>query len=186
MSLWGQPTSEVDEDLRFSEFTSINWNTQRTGFANGGNMDFRFRKSIKILPGLKINLTHKGISSASIGKPGASLNIGKKAPEPAWAFPEQDFLIPSIIPIQTGRIPHRIPLSNHLHWITQVCRHPDQLSGSGSRLGCCVLLLEQSFFRGFTMMFDFYHGIIWNVSSRPEETLKLMLSTILVRCSTYF
>nr|MBP8064092.1 DUF4236 domain-containing protein [Acinetobacter sp.] len=41
-------------------------------------MGFRFRKSIKILPGLKINLTHKGISSASIGKPGASLNIGKK------------------------------------------------------------------------------------------------------------
>jgi len=41
-------------------------------------MGFRFRKSIKILPRLKINLTHKGISSASIGTPGASLNIGKK------------------------------------------------------------------------------------------------------------
>ncbi|NHC03346.1 DUF4236 domain-containing protein [Acinetobacter sp. 187] len=41
-------------------------------------MGFRFRKSIKILLGLKINLTHKGISSASVGKPGASLNIGKK------------------------------------------------------------------------------------------------------------
>ena len=41
-------------------------------------MGFRFRKSIKILPGLKLNLTHKGITSASIGKPGASLNIGKK------------------------------------------------------------------------------------------------------------
>lgn len=40
-------------------------------------MGFRFRKSIKLLPGLKINLTHKGISSATIGKPGASLNIGK-------------------------------------------------------------------------------------------------------------
>ena len=41
-------------------------------------MGFRFRKSIKLFPGFKINLTHKGISSASIGKPGASLNIGKK------------------------------------------------------------------------------------------------------------
>ncbi|MEG2267652.1 MAG: DUF4236 domain-containing protein, partial [Acinetobacter sp.] len=29
-------------------------------------MGFRFRKSIKILPGLKLNLTHKGITSASI------------------------------------------------------------------------------------------------------------------------
>ena len=41
-------------------------------------MGFRFRKSIKLFPGFKINLTHKGISSASIGKPGASVNIGKK------------------------------------------------------------------------------------------------------------
>ncbi|WP_180159680.1 DUF4236 domain-containing protein, partial [Acinetobacter sp. YH12047] len=30
-------------------------------------MGFRFRKSIKLFPGFKINLTHKGISSASIG-----------------------------------------------------------------------------------------------------------------------
>ncbi len=41
-------------------------------------MGFRFRKSIKLFPGFKINLTHKGISSASIGKPVASLNFGKK------------------------------------------------------------------------------------------------------------
>ncbi|QOW47648.1 MULTISPECIES: DUF4236 domain-containing protein [Acinetobacter] len=41
-------------------------------------MGFRFRKRIKILPGVELNLTHKGISSASIGKKGASLNIGKK------------------------------------------------------------------------------------------------------------
>nr|WP_171264973.1 DUF4236 domain-containing protein [Acinetobacter pittii] len=50
-------------------------------------MDFRFRKSIKILPGLKINLTHKGISSASIGKPGASLNIGKKRTRTSVGIP---------------------------------------------------------------------------------------------------
>ena len=50
-------------------------------------MGFRFRKSIKILPGLKINLTHKGISSASIGKPGASLNIGKKGARTSVGIP---------------------------------------------------------------------------------------------------
>ena len=87
MSLWGQSISDGDENLRFSGFTSINWNTQRTGFANGGNMGFRFRKSIKLLPGLKINLTHKGISSASIGKPGASLNIGKKGTRTSVGIP---------------------------------------------------------------------------------------------------
>ncbi len=50
-------------------------------------MGFRFRKSIKILPGLKINLTHKGISSASIGKPGASVNIGKKGTRTSIGIP---------------------------------------------------------------------------------------------------
>ena len=43
--------------------------------------------SIKLLPGLKINLTHKGISSASIGKPGASLNIGKKGTRTSVGIP---------------------------------------------------------------------------------------------------
>lgn len=38
-------------------------------------MGFRFRKSIKILPGVKINLSKKGISSVSIGRPGATVNI---------------------------------------------------------------------------------------------------------------
>jgi hypothetical protein len=38
----------------------------------------RFRKSIKILPGLKLNITQNGISSVSIGKRGATLNVGGK------------------------------------------------------------------------------------------------------------
>jgi hypothetical protein len=40
-------------------------------------MPLRFRKSFKILPGLKINLSKSGIST-SIGGKGASLNIGKR------------------------------------------------------------------------------------------------------------
>ena len=50
-------------------------------------MGFRFRKSIKLFPGFKINLTHKGISSASIGKPGASVNIGKKGTRTSVGIP---------------------------------------------------------------------------------------------------
>ncbi len=41
-------------------------------------MGFRFRKSIKIAPGIRINLTKKGVSSVSIGKRGATVNVGKK------------------------------------------------------------------------------------------------------------
>ena len=41
-------------------------------------MGFKFRKSIKLLPGVKLNLGKKGISSISIGKKGATINISKK------------------------------------------------------------------------------------------------------------
>jgi hypothetical protein len=50
-------------------------------------MGFRFRKSIKLFPGFKINLTHKGISSTTLGKPGASVNIGKKGTRTSVGIP---------------------------------------------------------------------------------------------------
>jgi hypothetical protein len=40
-------------------------------------MAFRFRKSFKILPGVRLNVGSKGISSVSIGKRGASVSVGK-------------------------------------------------------------------------------------------------------------
>jgi len=40
-------------------------------------MGFKFRKSIKIIPGVKLNVGKKGISSISVGKKGATLNINK-------------------------------------------------------------------------------------------------------------
>lgn len=50
-------------------------------------MGFKFRKSIKILPGVKVNITNKGINSASIGKQGASINIGKKGVRTSLGIP---------------------------------------------------------------------------------------------------
>lgn len=41
-------------------------------------MGFRFRKSIKLAPGVRINLTKQGVSSVSVGKRGAMVNVGKK------------------------------------------------------------------------------------------------------------
>ena len=40
-------------------------------------MGFRFRKSVKILPGVRVNISKKGVSSVSVGKRGASINVGK-------------------------------------------------------------------------------------------------------------
>ncbi|RYY79549.1 MAG: DUF4236 domain-containing protein [Moraxellaceae bacterium] len=41
-------------------------------------MGFRFRKSIKILPGVKVNITQKGVSSVSVGGKGLTVNQGKR------------------------------------------------------------------------------------------------------------
>ena len=40
-------------------------------------MGFRFRKIIKLAPGIRLNLSKSGIS-ASFGKQGASVNVGKQ------------------------------------------------------------------------------------------------------------
>jgi hypothetical protein len=40
-------------------------------------LGFRFRKSIKILPGLRVNLSKSGVST-SLGIPGATVNVGRR------------------------------------------------------------------------------------------------------------
>ena len=50
-------------------------------------MAFRFRKSIKILPGVRVNLSQKGISSVSIGKRGATVNINDKGTKITLGIP---------------------------------------------------------------------------------------------------
>ena len=40
-------------------------------------MGFRFRKSIRIAPGIRLNLSKSGVST-SIGRPGATINIGER------------------------------------------------------------------------------------------------------------
>lgn len=40
-------------------------------------MGFRFRRSIKILPGVRVNIGKKGVSSVSVGKKGATITTGK-------------------------------------------------------------------------------------------------------------
>lgn len=50
-------------------------------------MGFRFRKSFKVLPGVRVNVTKKGISSVSVGKPGASVNIGKRGTRASVGLP---------------------------------------------------------------------------------------------------
>ena len=41
-------------------------------------MALRFNRRIKIAPGIKVNVGLKGVSSATVGRRGASVNLGKK------------------------------------------------------------------------------------------------------------
>ncbi|MBZ9798759.1 DUF4236 domain-containing protein [Mesorhizobium sp. ES1-4] len=40
-------------------------------------MGFRYRKSLRLIPGVRLNVTGKGLSSASFGRPGSTLNMGR-------------------------------------------------------------------------------------------------------------
>lgn len=50
-------------------------------------MGFRFRKGVRIAPGLRLNITKQGISSLSIGGRGISYNIGKKGTRATGGMP---------------------------------------------------------------------------------------------------
>jgi len=41
-------------------------------------MGWRFRRSFRIIPGLRLNISKRGLSSLSIGGPGATLNVGRR------------------------------------------------------------------------------------------------------------
>jgi hypothetical protein len=50
-------------------------------------MPFRFRKSLKILPGVRLNLTKRGVSSVSVGRRGATLNLSKRGTRATVGLP---------------------------------------------------------------------------------------------------
>jgi uncharacterized protein DUF4236 len=50
-------------------------------------MGFRFRKSIKILPGIRLNVGKHGINSVSVGGRGTTTNIGKHGTHTTYSIP---------------------------------------------------------------------------------------------------
>jgi hypothetical protein len=48
---------------------------------------FRFRKSLRLAPGFRINLSKNGLSSLSIGKRGAIFNVGAKGEKVTVGMP---------------------------------------------------------------------------------------------------
>ena len=58
-------------------------------------MGFRFRKRISLGKFLHFNISKSGIST-SIGRPGATVNLGKRTPEIAAGFPKVTISNPSL------------------------------------------------------------------------------------------
>jgi hypothetical protein len=50
-------------------------------------MGFRFRKSIKVLPGIRLNVGKRGINSVSVGGHGVTTNIGKHGAHTTYSIP---------------------------------------------------------------------------------------------------
>src|SRR5260221_9848755 len=50
-------------------------------------MGFRFRKNIKILPGIRLNVGKRRINSVSVGGRGATTNIGKHGTHTTYSIP---------------------------------------------------------------------------------------------------
>ncbi len=49
-------------------------------------MGFRFQRSLRLAPGLRLNLSKGGLS-ATVGRPGASVNIGRRGIEGSAGLP---------------------------------------------------------------------------------------------------
>lgn len=66
-------------------------------------MGFNFRKSLKIAPGVRLNITKKGLSSVSLGGRGARVNLGKKGTKTTVGIPGTGLSYSSFNPKQTKR-----------------------------------------------------------------------------------
>lgn len=66
-------------------------------------MGFNFRKSLKIAPGIRLNITKKGVSSVSLGTKGARVNLGKKGTRTTVGLPETGLSYSSFSPKQAKR-----------------------------------------------------------------------------------
>ena len=61
-------------------------------------MGFRFRKSVKVLPGVKLNISKSGIST-SVGRRGATVNFSKRGTRATVGIPGMLFYISALISI---------------------------------------------------------------------------------------
>jgi len=67
-------------------------------------MGFRFRKTIRILPGVRLNVSKTGIST-SIGGRGATVNVGKRGVRGTIGIPGSGLSYSSMLGKRSGNKP---------------------------------------------------------------------------------
>lgn len=71
-------------------------------------MGLKFRKSVKLAPGIKLNLTKNGVSSVSVGKNGAKVNIGKNGIRSTVGIPGSGLSYSSHSPRKKSTTPQQV------------------------------------------------------------------------------
>lgn len=71
-------------------------------------MGFRFRKSIKVLPGIRLNFSKSGIST-SFGGPGASINVSKRGTRRTVGLPGSGVSYSAFTPANNRPAPADVP-----------------------------------------------------------------------------
>lgn len=70
-------------------------------------MGFRFRKSVRILPGIRLNFSKSGMST-SIGRPGASVNLSSKGTRHTVGIPGSGLSYSAFTPAVANREPNDV------------------------------------------------------------------------------
>ena len=70
-------------------------------------MSFRFRRSVRIIPGVRLNLSKSGIS-VSVGGPGATLNLSSRGSAVTLGLPGTGLSYRHRLSLPKGRAPHNV------------------------------------------------------------------------------
>ncbi|MEG3132382.1 DUF4236 domain-containing protein [Rouxiella sp. T17] len=89
-------------------------------------MGFRFRRSIKILPGVKINISKTGVST-SIGRPGATVNLSSRGVKTTLGIPGSGLSWSTMSKHSSKKIPDYWEYNNYLE-PKQVTAQPDPIA----------------------------------------------------------
>ena len=90
-------------------------------------MGWRFRKSIKILPGIKVNIGKDGFSSVSVGTRGAHLTMGKNGTTVSAGIPGT-----GLSPTSSGSISLSDKIPSNAHTAVTVYENNGMLARSVS------------------------------------------------------